>query len=103
MAAFSVQLPVSTILHGQSTVSNIGDVNKVGESCSENISGPAETLRGSWRFSTNLVEYSGNSEIECKDLKKHIVISSEPANILALEYAGAEVFLNCNNKEVNLA
>ena len=28
---------------------------------------------------------------------------SEPANLLAIEYAVAEVSSNCNNKEVNLA
>ena len=46
VASLGVQLPVSTVLHGQSTVSNIGDISL------ENISGPAETLQieGSWRF-----------------------------------------------------
>ena len=53
--------------------------------------------------STNLVEYSGTSEIEGKDLNMHIAILSEPADFLAIEYAGAEVSTNCNSKEVNLA
>ena len=47
-----------------------------------------------------MVEYSGTSEILGKDLKKHIAILSEPANNLAIEYAGAEVFSKCNNKAV---
>ena len=45
-----------------------------------------------------MVEYSGNSYIEGEDLKKYGAISSEPANILAIEYAGTEVFSNSNNK-----
>ena len=49
-----------------------------------------------------MVDYFGNPDIEGKDLKKHIAISSEPANILAIEYAGSEVFSNSNNKAVNL-
>ena len=62
-------------------------ISKVEESCLENISRPAETLQieGELEVSTNLVEYSGTSEIEGKDLKKHIAILSEPANFLAIE------------------
>ena len=95
-----------SVLHGQSTVINLGDITIVEESCLENISWLAETLKmyGELEVSTNLVEYSGTSEIEGKDFKKHIAISSKPANILAaIEYAGTVLFSNCNNKAVNLA
>ena len=49
-----------------------------------------------------MVDYFGNPDIEGKDLKKHIAISSEPANILAIEYAGSVVLSNSRNKAVNL-
>ena len=57
VASFN-QLPVSTVLHGQNTISNIGDMSKVKESCLEDISGPAEILQieGGSEVSTNLVE-----------------------------------------------
>ena len=60
LATFGVQLPVSKVLYGQSTVSNVGDINKVEESCLKNISGPAETskIEEEPEVSTNLVEYS---------------------------------------------
>ena len=35
-------------------------------------------------------------------MKKTIAISFEPANILAIEYAGSEVFYDSNNKAVSL-
>ena len=93
VASYSL-LPNSKVLHGQSTVSNIGDITKVEESCLANISRSAETLKieGELKVSTNSVEYSGNSEIEGEDSKKHIAILSEPANILAIKYASSEVF-----------
>ena len=59
-----------------------------------------------WRgleSSTKLVEYSGKPNIEGKDLNKHNAILSEPSNILAIEYAGTEVFSNSNKKAVNNA
>ena len=37
VANFGIQLLVSTVLDGQSTDSNIGDISKVGELCLENI------------------------------------------------------------------
>ena len=46
--------------------------------------------------------YSGKPDIEGKNLKKHIAISSEPANILAIEYTGLEVRSNSNNKALSL-
>ena len=45
-----------------------------------------------------MVEYSGKPSIEGKDFKKHIAISSDPGNILAIEYAGLEVLYKSNNK-----
>ena len=93
------------IIDSQNTISNIGDMSKVKKSCLKDISGPAEIsqIEGGLKVSTNLVEYSGTSEIEGKDLNMHIAILSEPAKSLAIEYAVAEVSSNCNNKEVNLA
>ena len=83
------QLPVSPVNHGQNTVSKIGDMSKVHESCLEDISGPAEILQieGGLDVSTNMVEYSGTSEVEGKDLNMHIAILSEPAKSLAIDYA----------------
>ena len=54
----------------------------------ENISEPAETLtiKVGQGISTQMVEYSGQSDIVRKDLKKHIA-----ANIPAIEYASLEV------------
>ena len=55
-------------------------------SCLENISEPAETLTieaGLERL-TKMVEYSSKPDIEGKDLKKHIAISFDPANISAI-------------------
>ena len=65
------QVPVSMGLHGQSTVSNIGEISKVEESCFENISGPAETLKieGELEVSTNLDEYSCTLKVKVKTLK----------------------------------
>ena len=45
-----------------------------------------------------MVKYFGKPEIEGKNLKKHIAISSDPANILAIEYTGLEVLSKSNNK-----
>ena len=39
------QLPVSPVYHGQNTVSKIGDMSKVNESCLEDISGPAKIFK----------------------------------------------------------
>ena len=44
MASFC-QLPISLVLHGPNTISNIGDMSKVKESCLEDISGAAEILQ----------------------------------------------------------
>ena len=49
-----------------------------------------------------MVEYFGQSDIVGKDLKKHNAISSNPANILALEYAGLEALSKSNNKALSL-
>ena len=49
-----------------------------------------------------MVEYSGQSDIVGKDLKKHIAILSDLANIPALEYAGLEVLSKHNNKALSL-
>ena len=43
-----------------------------------------------------MVEYSGQSDIVGIDLKKHIAISSDPANNPAIEYAGSEVLSSSN-------
>ena len=40
---------------------------------------------------TNMVEYSGTSNIVGKDLKLHVANSSAPAAPLALEYVVTEV------------
>ena len=56
MTSFS-QLPVSPVLHGQNTISNMGDMSKVKESYLKVISGPA--VEGGLKFSTNLVAYFG--------------------------------------------
>lgn len=57
-------------------------MSKVKKSCLEDMSGPAEILQIEWglEVSTILVEYSGTSEIEGKDLNMHIAISSEQPN-----------------------
>ena len=39
------QLPVSPVYHGQNTVSKIGDMSKINESCLEDISGPAKIFK----------------------------------------------------------
>ena len=49
-----------------------------------------------------MFEYSGKPDIEGEDLKKHIAISSDPANIPAIEYAGLEELSNSNNKALSL-
>ena len=93
------------VYHGQNTVSKIGDMSKVNESCLEDISGPAEILQieGASDVLTNMVEYSGTSEVEGKYLNMHIAILSAPAKSLAIDYAVTEVSSNCNKKEVVFA
>ena len=83
----------------------MGGIPRVELSCLENIPGPAETLKIERRLesSTKLVKYSGKPVIEGEDLNKHIAISSDPANIPAVEYTGSEVFSNSSNKAVREA
>ena len=80
-------------------ISNVGDIPKKYLSYSENISETAETLsiEGGQESLALLDEYSGQSDIVGKDLKKHISNSSNLANIPALEYTGMEVLSKSNN------
>ena len=86
------------------TVSNVGDIPKVELSCLEKISEPAEilTIKGVLESLAEIVEYSGKPDIEDNDLKKCIAISSDPANIPAIEYASLEVLSNSNNNALSL-
>ena len=63
----------------------MGDIPKVDMSYLKNISEPAETLsiEGGQESLNLMLEYSGQSYIVGKDLKKHIAILSDPANIPA--------------------
>ena len=81
-------------------VSNVGDIPKVDFSYLE----PAETLsiEGGQESSALMVEYSDQPEIVGKDFKKHIAISSNPANIPALEYAGLEVLSKSINNALSI-
>ena len=48
-------------------------------------------MEGGLNFSTNMVKYSGTSEVEGKDLNTHIAISSVLAKSQAIDYAVKEV------------
>ena len=82
----------------------MGDIPKVELSCLEKISEPAEilTIKGVLESLAEIVEYSGKPDIEDNDLKKCIAISSDPANIPALEYSGLELLSKSNNKALSL-
>ena len=67
----------------------------------QSISGTAEIIQTEEELDalTNMVEYSGTSEIVGNDLELHIADLSVPAAPLALEYVVTEVPQNCKNRK----